>query len=125
MVLNLTNSQDRLRKLRDTLSTTKETITKKGGDLSIALNRSLQYKEMLRLLETMERLQSVPEKVEHLITEKQFSKAVNILSEALGILATPEFANIGALQDVSAYLKTQEGVLSPPFALTRWWGLIG
>ena len=110
MVLNLTTSQDRLRKLRDTLTSTKETITKKGGDLSIALNRSQQYKEMLRLLETMERLQSVPDRIENLITEKQFSKAVNILSEALVILAQPELANIGALQDVSAYLKTQEAV---------------
>jgi len=110
MVLNLTTSQDRLRKLRDNLTSTKGTITKMGGDLSVALNRSQQYKEMLRLLETMERLQSVPDRIEHLITEKQFSKAVNILSEALGILAQPEFANIGALQDVSAYLKTQEAV---------------
>jgi hypothetical protein len=52
-VLNLTASQDRLRKLRDTLSYTKETVTKRGGDLSIALNRSHQYKEMIRLLELM------------------------------------------------------------------------
>jgi len=114
MVLNLTTSQDRLRKLRDTLTSTKGTITKMGGDLSMALNRSQQYKEMLRLLETMERLQSVPDRIEHLITEKQFSKAVNILSEALRILAQPEFANIGALQDVAAYLKTQEAVYLVP-----------
>lgn len=52
-MLNLTASQDRLRKLRDTLSYTKETVTKRGGDLSIALNRSHQYKEMIRLLELM------------------------------------------------------------------------
>jgi len=53
LVLNLTASQDRLRKLRDTLGSTKENITKRGGDLSIALHRSQQYKEMLRLLEVM------------------------------------------------------------------------
>jgi exocyst complex component 4 len=134
MVLNLTTSQDRLRKLRDTLATTRGTITKKGGDLSIALNRSQQYKEMLRLLETMERLQAVPDKIEHLITEKQFLKAVNILSEALRVLAEPEFAGIGALQDVGAYLKTQEAslqdllveelhnhlYLKSPYCLERW-----
>jgi len=53
LVLNLTASQERLRKLRDTLTTTKEKITKRGGDLSITLNRSQQYKEMLRLLVIM------------------------------------------------------------------------
>jgi hypothetical protein len=53
LVLNLTVSQERLRKLRDTLSNTKEKITKRGGDLSNTLNRSQQYKEMLRLLGVM------------------------------------------------------------------------
>ena len=53
LVLNLTASQERLRKLRDTLGSTKENITKGGGDLSISLNRSQQYKEILRLLDVM------------------------------------------------------------------------
>jgi hypothetical protein len=53
LVLNLAASQERLRKLRDTLGSTKENITKGGGDLSISLNRSQQYKEMLRLLDVM------------------------------------------------------------------------
>lgn len=123
--MNLTASQDRLRKLRDTLGTTKESITKRGGDLSISLNRSQQYKEMLRLLQVMfvsavyailtgrERLQAVPDKIENLITEKQFTSAVDILSEAIRILEQPEFKNVGALQDVSAYLKNQEAVMFP------------
>ena len=53
LVLNLTATQERLRKLRDTLGSTKENITKGGGDLLISLNRSQQYKEMLRLLDIM------------------------------------------------------------------------
>ena len=122
LVMNLTASQDRLRKLRDTLITTKESITKRGGDLSISLNRSQQYKEMLQLLQIMfvsprsevltgrERLQAVPDRIENLITEKQFTSAVDILSEAIRILEQPEFKNVGALQDVSAYLKNQEAV---------------
>jgi exocyst complex component 4 len=125
LVMNLTASQDRLRKLRDTLTATKESITKRGGDLSISLNRSQQYKEMLKLLQIMfvspecevltgrERLQSVPDKIENLITEKQFTSAVDILSEAIKILQQPEFKNVGALQDVSAYLKNQEAVFPP------------
>jgi hypothetical protein len=51
--MNLTASQDRLRKLRDTLGLTKEYITTRGGDLSIALHRSHQYKEMLHILDIM------------------------------------------------------------------------
>jgi len=39
--------------LRDTLIYTKERMTKQGGDLSMSLNRSQQYKEMINLLETM------------------------------------------------------------------------
>src|SRR5271167_4434217 len=101
LVVNLTASQDRLRKLRDTLCATKESITKRGGDLSIYLNRSQQYKEMLRLLQIMfvslgcevltrrERLQAVPDKIENLITEKHFTSAVDILSEAIKIMEQP------------------------------------
>ena len=123
LVLNLSLSQDRLRKLRDTLVSTKENITKKGGDLSITLHRSQQYKEMLKLLDTMcvlisllsnsrERLQAVPDKIENLITEKHFTRAVQILSESLRILNQPEFITIAALQDIFAYLKNQEAVLT-------------
>lgn len=57
-----------------------------------------------------ERLQAVPDKIENLITEKHFTRAVAILSEAIRILNQPEFRNVGALQDVSAYLKNQETV---------------
>ena len=80
---------------------------------------------MLRLLQVMfvsavyeiltgrERLQAVPDKIENLITEKHFTSAVDILSEAIRILEQPEFKNVGALQDVSAYLKNQEAVILP------------
>jgi hypothetical protein len=98
-------------------------MTKQGGDLSMALNRSQQYKEMIKLLEIMfftsnrgdclicrDQLQAVPDKIETLITEKRFTRAVDILSESLKILGRPEFKNMGALQDVSIYLKNQETV---------------
>ena len=55
-----------------------------------------------------EKLQSVPDKIENLITEKHFTRAVDILSEAIKILGQPELLNIYALHDVSAYLKNQQ-----------------
>jgi exocyst complex component 4 len=59
-----------------------------------------------------ERLQAVPDKIETLITEKHFTQAVSILSEATKTLQLPEFKNMGALQDVDAYLKNQEAVIT-------------
>jgi len=58
-------------------------------------------------------LQAVPDKIENLITEKHFTSAVDILSEAIRIMEQPEFKYVGALQDVSAYLKNQEAVFPP------------
>lgn len=60
---------------------------------------------------TRDQLQAVPDKIETLITEKRFTRAVDILSESLRILNQPEFKNMGALQDVSIYLKNQETVI--------------
>lgn len=50
----------------------------------------------------------MPDKIENLITEKHFTRAVDILSEAIKILGQPELLNIYALHDVSAYLKNQQ-----------------
>ena len=60
-----------------------------------------------------EQLQAVPDRIENLLTEKQFTRAVDILSEALRVLKQREFGDIGALQDVFTYLKNQESVLLP------------
>jgi exocyst complex component 4 len=64
------------------------------------------------ILTGRERLQAVPDRIETLITEKQFTRAVDILSEAIKILNQPELHSLGALQDVLAYLKNQEAVVS-------------
>lgn len=60
----------------------------------------------------------MPDKIENLITEKQFTRAVDILSEAIRILNQPEFTNLAALQDVSAYLRNQEAVFDPRHAFS-------
>jgi hypothetical protein len=66
----------------------------------------------LTYLTWRDRLQAVPDKIETLITEKHFTRAVDILSEAIKILNQPEFKDMGALQDIFVYLKNQEAVLS-------------
>jgi hypothetical protein len=74
-----------------------------------------------------EQLQAVPDQIETLITEKRFTRAVDILSEAIRILNQPEFKNMGALHDVLAYLKNQEAVLTianmliPSRCMIYWW----
>jgi len=66
-----------------------------------------------------DQLQAVPDKIETLITEKHFTRAVDILSESLKKLNQPEFKNMGALQDISIYLKNQEIVLPKEIQLIK------
>lgn len=63
---------------------------------------------MLQILDRIEKLQLIPEKLEARISEKRFLTAVDILQGALRMIRRTEMENIGALSDLRTYLSNQE-----------------
>ena len=63
-----------------------------------------------QLTASREQLQSIPEKLEARISEKQFLSAVRILKDALRMIQRSELEDIGALSDLRLYLSNQETV---------------
>lgn len=63
---------------------------------------------MLQMIDNIEKLQLIPEKLEARISEKRFLTAVDILQEALRMILKSEMEKIGALSDLRTYLTNQE-----------------
>jgi exocyst complex component 4 len=67
---------------------------------------------MIQVLNVIEQLQLVPDKLEARISEKRFLTAVDILQDALRMIRKSEMENIGALSDLRIYLSNQEHSLT-------------
>ncbi|PWN54385.1 hypothetical protein IE53DRAFT_323094 [Violaceomyces palustris] len=92
------------RRLRDS----REALGAKRADLVQMWHRSQAVKESLRLLDLVEHLKGVPDRLESLMSEKRFLQAVNLLVRSLKTIDKPEVAEVGATADLRAYLKGQE-----------------
>jgi exocyst complex component 4 len=73
---------------------------------------SQTYDEMIQMLNVIEQLQLVPDKLEARISEKRFLNAVDILQDAFRMIRKSEMQNIGALSDLRIYLSNQEHSLT-------------
>ncbi|UZJ53559.1 hypothetical protein CBS101457_002879 [Exobasidium rhododendri] len=92
------------RRLRDS----KEALGAKRADLVQLWHRSQVVKDNLRLLDTIDNLKGVPDRLESLMSEKRFLEAVNLLMRSLKMVEKSEIAEVGATADLRGYLKGQE-----------------
>lgn len=92
------------RRLRDA----REALGAKRADLVQLWHRSQGVKESLRLLDMIENLKGVPDRLESLMAEKQFLEAVNLLTRASKNCEKGDILEVGATSDLRAYLKGQE-----------------
>ncbi|KAG9307493.1 hypothetical protein G9A89_017323 [Geosiphon pyriformis] len=105
---NIGASQDCVREIKGQLRECKQALQSKRGDLLQLWCRSQQYKEMLRILDSIEDIQGTHQKLEGLLREKHFLTASKILLDAIRIMARKEMMGIGALHDLRRYLKAQQ-----------------
>lgn len=73
---------------------------------------SQNYDDILQLFTQIEEIQSLPEKLESLISDKRFLAAVEVLHTGLRLLRRSELEEIGALADIRAYFSNQETSLT-------------
>lgn len=73
---------------------------------------SQNYDDIIQLFNQIQEIQSLPEKLESLISDKRFISAVEVLHDGLRLLRRSELENIGALADIRAYFANQETSLT-------------
>ncbi|KAA1089339.1 hypothetical protein PGT21_014354 [Puccinia graminis f. sp. tritici] len=83
----------------------------KGTEMKGLQARREVLREMLKLIDTIERLKQVPERLESLISAKSFLSATVLLVRSLKVINKPELAEIGGLSDLRSYLVNQESVM--------------
>lgn len=105
---SLTAAQSSVSGARRRLRDSREALGAKRADLVQMWQRSQSVKEALRLLDLVEHLKSVPDRLESLMAEKRFLESVNLLVRSLKTIDKPEVLEVGATADLRAYLKGQE-----------------
>lgn len=109
---SLQESQHRVRTLKDSLTQAKSHLSTTKPELKEFATASQNYDEMIQVLNVIEQLQLVPDKLEARISEKRFLTAVDILQDALRLIRKSEMESIGALSDLRVYLSNQEHSLT-------------
>ncbi|GAM86826.1 hypothetical protein ANO11243_048460 [Dothideomycetidae sp. 11243] len=101
-------SQQRVRELKGSLVEAKGNLSISRPELKAFATSSQNFDQMLQVLNHIEELRAMPEKIEAQISEKRFLGAVDTLQEALKLIRKPEMEEIGALSDLQVYLSNQE-----------------
>lgn len=108
VLASLTGVQSSVCSSRRRLRDSREALGSKRADLVQLWHRQQSIKEALRLLNTVDQLKNVPDRLESLMSEKHFLSAVNLLMRALKVIHKPEMTEIGATSDLRTYLRSQE-----------------
>lgn len=105
---SLSTAQTSVSSARKRLRDSREALGAKRADLVQMWNRSQGVKESLRLLDLVEHLKGVPDRLESLLSDKRFLSAVNLLVRSLKNIEKGEILEVGATVDLRNYLKGQE-----------------
>ncbi|KAJ3189924.1 hypothetical protein HDU85_000210 [Gaertneriomyces sp. JEL0708] len=105
VVENVTDSQSRVRDMRTRLESSREWLQCKRFDLLHLWVKSIQYKEMTRILDTLDEMQNAPTRIESLIASKHYLTAVRLLVSAIRTVEEGECAEIGAVEGVRVKLN--------------------
>ncbi|KAF8807754.1 hypothetical protein BYT27DRAFT_7189848 [Phlegmacium glaucopus] len=89
----------------------KECLGGKRADLVQLWNRGQMLEEMIKILDQIEHLKTVPDLLETLMSEKRLLQASILLIRSLKIINNPDMLEIGAVADLRSYLDSQEVAL--------------
>lgn len=108
---SISNSQQQISMVKEGLIKARADLSTRRPTLKDLRASSLKYKQMLEILDHIEELKLVPDKLEAQISQKQFLSAHDTLSQALRMADNEDLAAISALQPIRSYLLSQESSL--------------
>ncbi|RKP07365.1 Sec8 exocyst complex component-specific domain-containing protein [Thamnocephalis sphaerospora] len=103
----VTSAQKVAAELKTDMIECKDSLRLKRGDLGQWWTRSQQHREMIRLLDDIEALKKVPERVEQLRRKQQHSEAVSSVVDALERVEKGPLAEVGALAELRKQLQAE------------------
>ncbi|KAH9486575.1 putative exocyst complex component sec8 [Psilocybe cubensis] len=104
-------AQTEISSARSALLDAKESLGGKRADLVQLWNRGQTLEEMIKILDQIEHLKTVPDLLETLMSEKRLLQAAILLVRSLKIINKPDMLEIGAVSDLRSYLVGQETAL--------------
>ncbi|EIW86882.1 exocyst complex component sec8 [Coniophora puteana RWD-64-598 SS2] len=108
---HLSLTQTQIVELRTSLQESKESLGSKRADLVQLWSRGQTLEEMMRLLDDIEHLKSIPDLLETLMSEKRLLQAAMVLTRSLKLVNKSDMQEIGAVTDLRGYLIGQESAL--------------
>ncbi|KAI0652072.1 Sec8 exocyst complex component-specific domain-containing protein [Trametes meyenii] len=111
LLSHLDATQSQIKDARNSLQEAKETLGSKRGDLVQLWARNQTVEEMMRILDQIEHLKSVPDALESLILEKRLLQAAALLIRSLKLINKTDMLEVGAVSDLRSYLVGQETTL--------------
>ncbi|KAI9040641.1 exocyst subunit SEC8 [Aspergillus affinis] len=109
---SIQSSQGRVRNLKNALEQAKGGLLSTKPELKGLATSSQKYDDIIQLFSQIQEIQSLPEKLESLISDKRFLAAVEVLHNAFRLLRRSDLDNIGALADIRAYFTNQESSIT-------------
>ncbi|KAJ1334437.1 hypothetical protein BSLG_007592 [Batrachochytrium salamandrivorans] len=104
MDLIVNESTRKAQEMRENLEKSKEWLECKRFDLLHLWVKSIQFKEMSRILETIDELQRTPAQIENLVEGKYYLTAVRTLSTSMRTLNGSDIVDIRAMEAVKERL---------------------
>ncbi|KAH9948198.1 Sec8 exocyst complex component-specific domain-containing protein [Amylocystis lapponica] len=101
-------TQTQISEARTALQEAKDTLGSKRADLVQLWARSQTVEEMMRILDQIERLRSVPDVLESLISEKRLLQAAVLLVQSMKLINKQDMLEVGAVSDLRSYLNTRK-----------------
>ncbi|KAK7059154.1 exocyst subunit [Paramarasmius palmivorus] len=104
-------TQTQISEARAALQESKDSLGTKRGDLMQLWSRGQTLEEMMRILDQIDQLKSMPDLLETLMSEKRLLQASVLLVKNLKVINKPDMLEIGAVSDLRSYMSGQETAL--------------
>ncbi|CAG7847601.1 Probable exocyst complex component sec8 [Serendipita indica DSM 11827] len=111
IMTSLNESQEHIKNSKSKLIEAKESLGSRRADLAQLWTRGQTLDEMIKIVDEIEYLKSVPDNLESLISEKKLLQASSLLIRSIKMITKSDMQDIGALSDLKAYLTGQETTL--------------
>ncbi|KAI3622267.1 sec8 exocyst complex component specific domain-containing protein [Moniliophthora roreri] len=108
---HLGDTQTQVSEARASLQESKDALGTKRADLVQLWSRGQTLEEMMRILDQIDQLKSMPDLLETLMSEKRLLQASVLLVKNLKVINKPDILEIGAVADLRSYLSGQETAL--------------
>ncbi|XP_025095022.1 exocyst complex component 4-like isoform X4 [Pomacea canaliculata] len=110
MTKSINDSREKIRKIKEDLSSCKTLLHFKRDELRKLWRDGVEHKAVLSMLEQIEQIKEVPDKMDNFIAKKHYLHATDLIVQAVAKLEGP-LAGVDALRDLKVELISRKETL--------------